>query len=244
MNRYVSSFIIALSVTASLLLTLYELSQMRYRVSDTQTDKNSLVAFSMLAKATPPAPVDLPKPPVKKEVPKPKPRVEKKPPEPKKEIVKVPEPEPQLPEPEIVAKQEIVEEEHEEIAQESEPQPTISQPLNTPVSEAQVSTLAKADPSEQIDQIKKAFLAHVREKIEYNRHYPKRARMRGIEGVVDVTFHILPDGKVAQISIISGPRIFADAVMAAIEKSFPVSIPPSLENFPMDVTLQIAFELT
>ena len=102
MNRYVSSFIIALSVTASLLLALYEISQLRSRISDTQTDKNSLVAFSMLAKATPPAPVDVPKPPVKEQVEKPKKPVEKKPPEPKKEIVKIPEPE-------MIAQQEVTE---------------------------------------------------------------------------------------------------------------------------------------
>jgi periplasmic protein TonB len=228
----------ALGISISLLASIFVLMHLDSKISDRHCDKKSHISFSVLAKSAPKPIQETPiKPqppkPEKIEPPKPKPIVKPKPvekiiPKPEKTVVakkEEPKPQPPKPEPEVT---------------QAPPPP----PLQNAVDEAKVSALARAEKEAQIEEVKRAFLTKLREKIEENRHYPHRARMRGIEGTVDVAFEVHADGKVHSVNIKSGHQLLGHAVEEAIKKSFPVQIPKLLKAFPMNVTLQIVFKLS
>ncbi len=229
MNRYALSFSLALGISISLIGSILVMMQLDSKISDRHCDKKSRIAFSVLAKQ---APKPLPKTPEKPKLQKPK-KIKK---------VEAPKPKP-IPKPKTVVAAKKVEPQPEPEVVESAPPPTPTQ-KTLKQEEAKVSALARAEKEAQIDELKKAFLTMLREKIEANRHYPKRARMRGIEGVVDVAFEVQANGDVLAIDIRSGHRLLGHAVKDAIQKSFPVSIPKPLKSFPMNVTLQIVFKLS
>jgi len=87
------------------------------------------------------------------------------------------------------------------------------------------------------------FMHYLITKINSNKSYPSTARRRAIEGIVDVRFHILADGNVKNVEIISGRSIFKKATIEAIEKSFPVEVDSSLYSFPEIFKVKITYKL-
>jgi len=77
---------------------------------------------------------------------------------------------------------------------------------------------------------KKNFLEKIRKKIEENKHYPRIARKRGLEGKVIVRFKILANGKVSNI-FVSGSKLFYGATKEAVEDAFPINI----KNMPISL---------
>jgi len=93
---------------------------------------------------------------------------------------------------------------------------------------------------------KRIFLSNLRESINANKIYPKRAKRMGLEGVVRVTFDISRSGDVLNIrTSSSAPNILKRAVIKAVRDSFPITIPNSLRSqFPLrDVSVNIFFKL-
>jgi len=93
---------------------------------------------------------------------------------------------------------------------------------------------------------KRAFLSSLRESINANKIYPKRAKRMGLEGVVRVTFDIDNSGNVLNIRTSSdAPNILRRAVIKAVRDSFPISIPNNLRSqFPLrDISVNIFFKL-
>ena len=101
-----------------------------------------------------------------------------------------------------------------------------------------------APPKVDVETIKNLFLSDLRNKINANKFYPKVAQRRGIEGNVKVSFYILHNGQLGDITIISGKKVFNEAVTNAIKNSFPIKVPKELINFPMNVNLQLNFSLS
>lgn len=82
------------------------------------------------------------------------------------------------------------------------------------------------------------LLALVRSKIRAHRRYPELARRRGIEGKVEVSFRILPDGRVAELMVRRGADPMLDeAALAAVRAASP--LPP----FPEPLTVELDFGL-
>jgi len=77
---------------------------------------------------------------------------------------------------------------------------------------------------------KKHFLENVRLKIDKNKYYPRIARKKGIEGIVEVRFRILSNGNVSHISV-SGPKVFYTSAKEAVKNAFPISI----KNMPLSL---------
>lgn len=161
-----------------------------------------------------------PEPIVKKVEPKPEP-------EPIQKVIKKPIPLPKKP---------ILEKTVESIQQ-----PPIKKVVAEPILPKQEVI---APPRIDVETIKNKFLSDLRNRINANKFYPKVAQRRGIEGNVKVSFNILNNGQVDNITIISGKNVFNEAVTNAIKNSFPVNIPKDLKNFPMNVNLQLNFSLS
>lgn len=169
--------------------------------------------------------IPLPQPVIKKIEPK---HIETKP-KPVEKIVKKPLPLP---------KETLVEKKVEPII---EPIPTKQITQTEPiVAKKQIIAPQKVD----IETIKNLFLSDLRNKINANKFYPKVAQRRGIEGNVKVSFYILHNGQLGDITIISGKKVFNEAVTNAIKNSFPIKVPKELINFPMNVNLQLNFSLS
>jgi len=77
---------------------------------------------------------------------------------------------------------------------------------------------------------KREFLSGIRESINLNIRYPRRAKRLGIEGLVRVTFDINSDGDVSNIRTSDAPNILKGAVIRAVKESFPVDIPDNIAS--------------
>ena len=82
------------------------------------------------------------------------------------------------------------------------------------------------------------LLALVRSKIRSHRRYPELAQRQGIEGKVEVSFRILPDGRVTELVVRRGADPMLDeAALAAVRAASP--LPP----FPEPLTVELDFGL-
>ena len=239
MHRYLSSFIISAIAYIAILATMFYLfSKNDYTIKRVQKENPKSVQFSIIAppkvKEIKPIKEKKPKP---KPKPKPKKKKKKKPPPKPKPIVKpepiiqepVVEPEPVIKEPiiEEVLEDEIVEEIQEQEVVQTENISNIQQQINQNLREAK----------------QREFIEHLIKRINSNKSYPKMARRRGIEGVVDVKFTISIDGNVQNIQIVEGRSIFKKATFQAIERSFPIEVDSSLFDFPEEFRVKIAYIL-
>ena len=240
MHRYLSSFIISAIAYIAIITTMFYLfSENDYSTKKVQKNKPKCVQFSIIAPAKvqevknikeKKKPKAKPKPKKKKKKIKPQPKPKPKPivkPEP---IIQEPviEPEPFVEEPII---EEIIEEETEEVQEQAVVQTetisNVQQQINQDIREAK----------------RREFIEHLIKRINSNKSYPNMARRRGIEGVVDVKFKILPNGNVKNIRIISGRSIFKKATVQAIKRSFPIEVDSSLFDFPELFKVKIAYIL-
>jgi len=147
--------------------------------------------------------------PVKKPEPKPKPKLKPKPkPKPKQKLK--PKMKPTL-----------------------NPKPIQKKLVKQPSSTVQKSHLKsiqsapkKSNPSAQkvdrakMDAIKSAYLKEVRQLIEFNKYYPRRAKRMHRSGVVEIEFTILKNGKISNINILKGCKysILNRAAKKTLEK--------------------------
>ena len=95
---------------------------------------------------------------------------------------------------------------------------------------------AKTPPT---NSLKQKYYALIRKKIEANKRYPNRAFRRRLSSKVEVEFKVSKDGKLKDIKILSGKKIFYKASKKAIQKSFPIKIDKDLfqEDFIIKITL-------
>ncbi|QFR49465.1 TonB family protein [Sulfurimonas lithotrophica] len=232
MNRYFSSFVISLFVYVSLFAGAVVFFNKNDTFSDKEIKKPNVVTVCMVA----PQP-KLIKEPIKKKIVKKKKVVKKKKPIKKKIIKKeLPKPSQSLKKEEII-KEKIVKEEvvKEQVAME---QPEIKKTQQV---------VAKEKPYINPDEIKakqNLFFTELRNKINKNKSYPRRARRRGIEGNVEVKFFLQSDGSVKSIEFVSGKNIFKKSVIEAIENSFPVEVDKTLFSFPKEFKISIEYILS
>lgn len=253
MRRQLKSFLI----TSVLYLTLGTL--VIYGANDTsfsdeeRPDKSAgRVCFSVISKEAPQKNEAVKK---QKKVEKKVKEVKKKPPKKKlhkKVEKKVEKPRPQkvLPEaPAVVPPKEIVEEVTEEpveleevaIAEEVEGE-TVE--TSAPQSErAATQNVQSAAESERRQARRDRFMALLNERINSNKHYPKSARRRGIEGKVELVFEVCSDGKVDNITVVSGRSIFKRSAIQAIVKSFPIEVDEALFEFPHEFRVTLEYVL-
>lgn len=233
MNRYLNSFFIAFALYSSAFgVILYQSTTDTFSDQQTTNENVSRVCFSVINEQTPT---------LKEEV-KPEKKVEKKLEKKvvKKEVLQTPNPiakatrEPikkELPKPTVSEEvQEVVQAETKIV-----PKQNMQKVVNTAVEETQNTEMLKARQDK--------FLSHLVEKINSNKSYPNMARRRVIEGNVEMKFHLLADGSVKHIKLISGRHIFKESAVEAISKSFPVEVDKALFSFPKELKITIAYIL-
>lgn len=111
------------------------------------------------------------------------------------------------------------------------------------ISKAKTDPKPKIIDNKKIDAKQNAFMVKLRELIDSNKHYPKSARRRGMEGSVEMRFNILKNGCVKHIEMVSGKSIFEKSAIAAIEKSFPIAVDTEFFSFPKEFRVTLVYKL-
>ena len=73
--------------------------------------------------------------------------------------------------------------------------------------------------------LKNKYFQKIRQIINRNKFYPKRALRREIEGEVKVSFIISPKGELISYHIIKGKKVFYKSALKALKTSFPLQPP-------------------
>jgi len=87
------------------------------------------------------------------------------------------------------------------------------------------------------------YFAKVKEIINENKTYPKKAKRRGISGVVEVDFIVSKDGKFLKIEKLSGKKIFYKSVKKALKNSFPIQTPKNLFQKDIHLHLKLVYNI-
>jgi len=227
MNRYLSSFILSSLIYVSLFAGAFAfLSEDSNNYSDKNVNKPNVISVCMVNPEKPQ--------PVKKKVSDKKVKKIKK-----KKIVKKPKPKP-IPKKTIPKKEIVKKEEKKEIVEEK-----IATQESAEVPKQQVIANKKSNVThDEIKAKQNIFFTKLRNKINENKSYPRSARRRGIQGSVEVKFHLCNDGNVKNIEFLSGKNIFKKSVIEAIEKSFPIEVDETLFVFPKEFKVSIDYILS
>lgn len=155
-----------------------------------------------------------------------------------------PEPQPEnqpKPEPKPVARPEKA------VPEKREPEPKAVAEKPQPARSV-AATAAQTEQAPQLDDgmienKTKAYLASVIAHIEQHKWYPKAARRRGIEGDIEVTFLLLPDGSANAVEVTSGPEVLLEAARKTMARATPLPPPPPDIHCPIRCSFRMQFAL-
>ncbi|MBN2722152.1 MAG: TonB family protein, partial [Campylobacterales bacterium] len=86
------------------------------------------------------------------------------------------------------------------------------------------------------------FESMIKHRINQYKFYPAIAKNRGIEGVIQASFVILPNGNVTDISV-SGPNALKGAAREAITRAFPIDVSNSPVSLPTTMHISLRYSL-
>lgn len=86
------------------------------------------------------------------------------------------------------------------------------------------------------------FEAMVKNRINQYKFYPPIAKNRGIEGVIEASFVILPNGNVADIKL-SGSNALKSAAREAITRAFPIDVSNCPISLPTTMHISLRYSL-
>jgi len=173
-----------------------------------------------------PKPVAKPKPKPKKKV-KPKPKKKIKPkPKPKKKVKPKPRKKP------VKAS----------VKKTPQVQPVAqnTKPVNKA---AAVSPVRSEADQKLIQQTRKSYEALLRRHIEVHKNYPRVARKRKIQGKILVSFTLLADGNIKNLTINGKRSILKKATKKAIDYALPMPKPPKQISLPMQIKFYMDYFL-
>lgn len=97
--------------------------------------------------------------------------------------------------------------------------------------------------AKKINELKSRYFASLQEKLNENKSYPKRARVRNIEGDIKVEFEISPSGELLSFRIVDGRKLFFRSTKKAIESIFPFKPPMGVISKNTTIKLTLAYRL-
>lgn len=115
------------------------------------------------------------------------------------------------------------------------------EPINTKALKEQ-KKLAELKVLEKLRK-KEIYLKNIREKINKNKSYPRIARKGHIQGNVQVSFTISPNGKLLSYEIINGKKVFHKSITKALHKTFPFPIDKGIFSSNLTVNIEIIYAL-
>jgi len=244
MNRYFSSFLITTVLYSALIASIVTVWDKKVEFTDkTQEAQRIEVSLVSLPKPTPPKPAPI-TPPIE-EV-KPQPKEEPKKIEKVEEVIEKPLPKPEPKAKKIVKKKpkKPVKKIVKKIKKKKTQKVVKKQPKSNPKN-AQKSIITKKskNSSKQLAQKRNLYYATLKRKINRNKSYPRIAKRRGMQGSVKVRFTISPSGKLVNIKILSGPKVFHSSTKDAIKRSLPYAPPKGVLKGSTPLTISVDYKL-
>lgn len=143
-------------------------------------------------------------------------------------------PKPRPPEPKPVEPKVVKKAVPEEVARPSEPEPVLDS-APAPVEVA-------GDPRQQ-EQARGHYLGQLLAHIEEHKFYPRAARRRGLQGVIQVSFVLHDNGQISDVLVEDGQEVLRKAAEEAVRAALPLPLPPPGVVCPMRVSFGMEFKL-
>ncbi|NNG12770.1 MAG: energy transducer TonB [Halobacteria archaeon] len=89
----------------------------------------------------------------------------------------------------------------------------------------------------------KHYLAHLLEHIDEHKFYPRSARRRGLEGRIEVSFHLLEDGNIRDLRVTGSSRVLRTATEQAIQRALPMPAPHGSIKLQQRVNFDMEYRL-
>lgn len=91
--------------------------------------------------------------------------------------------------------------------------------------------------------VRERFLSHLLTHIESFKYYPHAARLRGIEGAINVSFRLLKDGGIENIAVKGRSIQLRRAAKAAVNRALPLPACPEEINCPIEVSYAMQYQI-
>ena len=110
--------------------------------------------------------------------------------------------------------------------------------VQTPLTAESKTVMPLLNKTEQENQL----IAELMRRIDQNKHYPKRALKRGIEGRVRFTLVLDRAGQLQSFEWLEGSRLFYKSTLEAIKRSLPLKL--STEQQPLNHQLALQYRIS
>ncbi len=127
------------------------------------------------------------------------------------------------------------------IADVNKPEVEQHEPFSEEISQLKVMPTAPIS-SLTSDDLKNEYIRLLMADIEAHKYYPRRARKRGIEGIVKISFELLNNGDITNVLVSGGHRILRAAAKHAIDQTLPLQIPPPYMQLPLEIHFSMRFK--
>ena len=117
-------------------------------------------------------------------------------------------------------------------------QPVVQQAVAT-----QVAREVKRDKKELNRQIRQSYLDYVLTHIEGHKYYPHAARLRNIEGSIQVSFVLEKDGRISELSAKGRSILLRRAAKGSVNKALPLPACPEDVECPIQVSYAMQFNI-
>lgn len=136
------------------------------------------------------------------------------------------------------------------------PEPLAPKPVNKavpvePVAEVEPEPMMESTPAPvetagdplQLEQARRSYLGQLLAHIESHKFYPRAARRRGLQGVIQVSFVLHDSGQISGLLLEEGHEVLRKAAEEAVQAALPLPLPPSDVPCPLRVNFGIEFKL-
>ena len=121
----------------------------------------------------------------------------------------------------------------------------IPKPEDAPPPEPVATTAAvesAGDPLE-LEKARQQYLGILLSHIEEHKFYPRAARRRGLQGIIQVSFLLHQDGRISDLVVADGHAVLQTAAKEAVEAALPLPTPPAEVHCPLNVSYGMEFKL-
>ena len=118
------------------------------------------------------------------------------------------------------------------------PQPIVQQAMAK-----EFAKEVKRDKSELKMQVRQSYLDHVLSYIEGHKYYPHAARLRNIEGSIQVSFVLQKDGSISELSANGASILLRRAAKGSVNRALPLPVCPKDVDCPIQVSYAMQFQI-
>ncbi len=118
-------------------------------------------------------------------------------------------------------------------------EPIVEEAIVEPIVEQVVTPREVVDTSS----IKDAYTSEIRRQIKRHLYYPKMAKRMRMQGVIKVSFLVLSDGSIQDITVVSGGKALLKRAAIKTIKSLHLKSLPSVLGETMRVTVPVGFNI-